>query len=73
MDIILKSVLGLMTGFFSFYYFRDVFKNRKSFSDRPWSGLLGTGLVTNFLDTLGSEALPSRLPFLSFSDLSTTG
>ena len=53
MDIILKTVLGLMTGFFGFYYLRDVIKNRKLFSKKPWSGLLGTGFITNFFDTLG--------------------
>jgi hypothetical protein len=53
MAIILKAVLGLMTGFFSFYYFRDVIKNRKLFSKKPWTGLLSTGFITNFFDTLG--------------------
>ena len=53
MAFILKAVLGLMTSFFGFYYFRDVIKNRKLFSKKPWSGLLGTGFITNFFDTLG--------------------
>jgi len=53
MAIILKTVLGLMTGIFGFYYISDVIKNRKLFSGKPWSGLLGTGFITNFFDTLG--------------------
>jgi uncharacterized membrane protein YfcA len=53
MEFILKAVLGLMTSFFGFYYIRDVLKNTKLFSDKPWSGLLGTGFITNFFDTLG--------------------
>jgi len=53
MEFILKSVLGLMTSFFGFYYIRDVLKNTRLFSDKPWSGLLGTGFITNFFDTLG--------------------
>jgi uncharacterized membrane protein YfcA len=53
MVIILKAVLGVMTSLFGFYYLKDVYKNQKSFSDKPWSGLLGTGFITNFFDTLG--------------------
>lgn len=53
MIIILKVVLGVMTGLFGTYYLKDVLTNRRSFSDKPWPGLLGTGFVTNFLDTLG--------------------
>jgi uncharacterized membrane protein YfcA len=53
MAIILKAVLGLMTSFFGFYYVRDVIKNRKLFSNKPWSILLGTGFISNFFDTLG--------------------
>jgi uncharacterized membrane protein YfcA len=53
MDIILKTILGLMTGFFSFYYIRDVIRHKNLFSTKKWSGLLGTGFITNFLDTLG--------------------
>jgi uncharacterized membrane protein YfcA len=53
MALILKAVLGLMTSFFGFYYIRDVIKNRKLFSNKPWSILLGTGFISNFFDTLG--------------------
>ena len=53
MNIILKAVLGLISSFFGFYYIRDVIRNRKKFSDKPWSALLGTGFVTLFFDTLG--------------------
>ncbi len=53
MDVILKIILGSMTSFFGYYYFSDVIRNRKILSDKPWSGLMGTGFVTNFFDTLG--------------------
>ena len=58
--IILKSVLGIMTGFFSFYYFRDVKKNRELYSKKSWSGLLGTGFITNFFDTLGISSFAQQ-------------
>ena len=53
MAIILKTVLGLMTTLFGFYYVRDVAKNKESFSRKPWAGLSATGAVANFFDTLG--------------------
>jgi uncharacterized membrane protein YfcA len=66
MVIILKAVLGLMTGFFGFYYFRDVIKNRKLFSKKPWTGLLGTGFITNFLDTLGIGSFAQQTAIFKF-------
>lgn len=53
MVFFLKVVLGVMSGLFGAYYLKDALTNRPSFSDKPWTGLLGTGFVTNFLDTLG--------------------
>lgn len=53
MAIILKTVLGLMTTCFGYFYLTDVVKNKKTFSDKPWAGLFGTGFSTNFFDTLG--------------------
>lgn len=53
MVLVLKAVLGVMSALFGSYYILDVFKNQKSFSDKPWPGLLGTGFITNFFDTLG--------------------
>jgi uncharacterized membrane protein YfcA len=53
MILILKAVLGIMSALFGAYYIRDVYKNRNSFSDKPWPGLAATGFFTNFLDTLG--------------------
>ena len=73
MVIILKAVLGVLSALFGTYYLRDVYKNRQTFSDKPWPGLAGTGFVTNFLDTLGIGSFASRLPFSSFLNWSTTG
>ena len=69
MDIILKAVLGLVTSFFSFYYLKDVFRNRKLFSDRPWSGLLSTGFITNFFDTLGIGSFAQQTAIFKFFKL----
>jgi uncharacterized membrane protein YfcA len=69
MDIILKAVLGLMTGFFGFYYVRDVIKNRKLFSKKPWAGLLGTGFITNFFDTLGIGSFAQQTAIFKFFKL----
>ena len=63
MGILLQSILGLLTSFFSFFYFKDVYRNRKSLSDKSYPELLGIGFTTNFLDTLGigSFALQTAL------------
>ena len=53
MVIILKSVLGLLTALFGFYYLTDVYRNRDKFCPTPWPRLLGTGFITNMFDTLG--------------------
>ena len=69
MDIILKTVLGLMTSFFGFYYIKDVLKNRQLFSAKPWSGLLGTGFITNFFDTLGLGSFAQQTAIFKFFKL----
>jgi uncharacterized membrane protein YfcA len=69
MAIILKAVLGLMTSFFGFYYIRDVIKNSKLFSKKPWSGLFGTGFITNFFDTLGIGSFAQQTAIFKFFKL----
>jgi uncharacterized membrane protein YfcA len=66
MAIILKSVLGLMTAGFGYFYLSDTVKNRRTFSDRPWSGLLGTGFITNFFDTLGIGSFAQQTSIFKF-------
>jgi uncharacterized membrane protein YfcA len=66
MVIILKAVLGVMCSLFGFYYLRDVFKNSATFSKKPWSGLLATGFVTNFLDTLGIGSFAQQTAVFKF-------
>jgi len=66
MDIILKTILGLMTSFFGYYYLTDVIRNRKMFSDKTWSGLLGTGFITNFFDTLGIGSFAPQTAIFKF-------
>jgi len=69
MVIILKSVLGLMTTLFGVYYLSDVFKNRLTFSEAPWAGLLGTGFLTNLLDTLGIGSFAQQTAIFKFFKL----
>ncbi len=53
MVIVLKAVLGIIASLFGFFYIKDVVANRKTFSDKPFTGLSFTGFITNFFDTLG--------------------
>lgn len=69
MVIILKSVLTLMTTLFGVYYLSDVFKNRHTFSKAPWAGLLGTGFITNLLDTLGIGSFAQQTAIFKFFKL----
>jgi uncharacterized membrane protein YfcA len=69
MVIILKSVLCLMTTLFGVYYLSDVFKNRRTFSEAPWAGLLGTGFITNLLDTLGIGSFAQQTAIFKFFKL----
>lgn len=58
-----------MTCMFGFYYIADVIRNRKTFSGKPWSGLLGTGFVTNFFDTLGIGSFAQQTAIFKFFKL----
>ena len=69
MSIILKTILGLMTGMFGYYYIADVLRNRKLFSGKRWSGLLGTGFITNFFDTLGIGSFAQQTAIFKFFKL----
>lgn len=69
MALILKAVLGLMTSLFGFYYFRDVMRNRNLFSAKPWSGLLATGFISNFFDTLGIGSFALQAAIFKFFKL----
>ncbi|SEG42593.1 sulfite exporter TauE/SafE family protein [Algoriphagus boritolerans] len=69
MSIILKLILGVITGIFGYYYITDVFRNRKTFSGKPWSGLLGTGFITNFFDTLGIGSFAQQTAIFKFFKL----
>jgi len=66
MDIILKAVLGLMTGLFGFYYLRDVRQHKEELVGEKWPGLLGTGFFTNFLDTLGIGSFAQQTSIFKF-------
>ncbi|RPH34519.1 MAG: sulfite exporter TauE/SafE family protein [Bacteroidales bacterium] len=69
MIIILKAILGLMTTFFGFYYIKDALNKRKTFSNKPWSGLFGTGFITNFFDTLGIGSFAQQTAIFKFFKL----
>jgi uncharacterized membrane protein YfcA len=66
MVIILKTVLGLLTSLFGFYYLTDAYKSRKGFSSTPWPGLLATGFVTNTLDALGIGSFAQQTAVFKF-------
>jgi uncharacterized membrane protein YfcA len=69
MVIILKTVLGLLTSLFGFYYLTDAYKSRREFSSTPWPGLLGTGFITNMLDTLGIGSFAQQTAIFKFFKL----
>jgi uncharacterized membrane protein YfcA len=69
MAIILKSVLGLMTAGFGYFYLADACRKRRTFSSRPWTGLLGTGFITNFFDTLGIGSFAPQTSIFKFFKL----
>lgn len=69
MVIILKAILGLLTGFFGFFYLKDVFRNRKNISGKPFTWPLGIGLVTNFFDTLGIGSFAQQTALFKFFKL----
>jgi uncharacterized membrane protein YfcA len=69
MVLILKAVLGLLTSFFAFYYFRDVNRNKESLSTRPWPPFLATGFVSNFFDTLGIGSFAQQAAVFKFFKL----
>lgn len=58
-----------MSGMFGFYYITDVLRNRNMFSGKPWSGLLGTGFITNFFDTLGIGSFAQQTAIFKFFKL----
>jgi len=69
MSIILKAILGIMTSLFGYYYIADVLRNRIMFSGKRWSGLLGTGFITNFFDTLGIGSFAQQTAIFKFFKL----
>jgi uncharacterized membrane protein YfcA len=66
MVTILKTVLGLMTSLFGFYYLRDAYKKRSVFSTTAWPKLWATGFVTNFFDTLGIGSFAQQTAVFKF-------
>jgi len=69
MTFLLKSALGLFSTFFGFFYIRDEIRNRKTFSDKPWPALAGTGFITNFFDTLGIGSFAQQTAIFKFFKL----
>jgi uncharacterized membrane protein YfcA len=66
MAIILKTVLGLMTTGFGYFYLTDIVRNKNLFSAKSWPGLLGTGFITNFFDTLGIGSFAQQTAIFKF-------
>jgi len=66
MEILLQTILGLLTSFFSFVYAKDVYSNRKLMKRKNVPGFLGIGFVTNFFDTLGIGSFAQQTVLLKF-------
>jgi len=58
-----------MTAFFGYFYLTDIHRQQKTFSDKPWPGLLGTGFITNFFDTLGIGSFAQQTAVFKFFHL----
>ena len=69
MVIFLKAILGLTASFFSLFYAKDLYRKRKTFSDKTYSGPLGIGLFTNFFDTLGIGSFAQQTALFKFFKL----
>jgi uncharacterized membrane protein YfcA len=66
MIIILKAFLALISSIFSFFYVKDLYKNRESYSNKSWLGLSATGFATNFFDTLGIGSFAQQTAIFKF-------
>jgi len=69
MEIILKTILGIMSSLFGYYFVADVLRKRKIFSEKSWSVLLGVGFVANFFDTLGIGSFAPLTAIIKFLKL----
>lgn len=69
MILLLKTILGLLAGFFSFSFFRNVFQHRTELKLQAMPPRLGIGLITNFLDTLGIGSFAQQTAFFKFFKL----
>ncbi len=66
---ILKLLLCGLTLPFGAYFLADVYRSRRAFSPAPWAWLLGTGFVTNMLDTLGVGSFAQQTALFKFLKL----
>lgn len=66
MILLLKAILGILTGLFSFTYLRDVLRNRSEKPVKAMTARLGIGFATNFLDTLGIGSFAQQTALFKF-------
>ncbi len=66
MILLLKAILGILTGLFSFTYLRDVLRNRSEKPAKAIPARLGIGFATNFLDTLGIGSFAQQTALFKF-------
>lgn len=50
---LILGVLGVLTGWFTFIFGKDLYKNKKNLENNSFAINSGIGLVANFFDTLG--------------------
>lgn len=66
MILLLKAILGMLTGLFSLTYFRDVIRNRSGKPAKAMPARLGIGFATNFFDTLGIGSFAQQTALFKF-------
>lgn len=69
MVTLVLTVLGILTGIFAIYFFRDFFGNKDSLSTTRWSKLLGVGFITDFFDTLGIGSFAPTVSLFKFGKM----
>lgn len=69
MILLLKTILGILSGLFSFSFFRNIIQHRDEIEPKLMPSRLGVGFLTNFLDTLGIGSFAQQTAFFKFFKL----
>jgi len=69
MILLLKTILGILSGLFSFSFFRNTLQHRDELNLKSMPSRLGVGFLTNFLDTLGIGSFAQQTAFFKLFKL----